>query len=239
MMAQFRLAFSKNSRLLFLHERSEELRHKRRSEKTVADQLVQAATVRPRKHRARNLRAQFQGHSARKDAEDSERNRWTKELADLLRGTQSPMGQFLASQPVNPLTEGGRRASTLRSRVRGVKRFLAWLALRYELTHPTALSQLTEYLQVRLQEPCSRCSHKKEHIARWCSWRIWPGVSPQDSFTDSPLYIVLYQENFSRQLCRAAQQSRRPESSQPCSLHWNTWSSARRPATIGLALGGS
>ena len=73
---------------LLLHERSEELRHKVRAEKSVADQLLQAATVRPRKYRARYLRAQFQGPSARKDAEESERNRWTTELADLLRGTQ-------------------------------------------------------------------------------------------------------------------------------------------------------
>ena len=85
---------------LILHERSEELRHKRRDEKTVADELVQAATVRPRNYRARYLRSQFQGPSARNDAEDSERNRWT-ELADFLRGAQSPMGQFLASQPGN------------------------------------------------------------------------------------------------------------------------------------------
>ena len=57
---------------LFLHERSEELRHKIRAEKSAADQLVQTATVRPRKYRARYLRAQFQGPSARKDAEESE-----------------------------------------------------------------------------------------------------------------------------------------------------------------------
>ena len=107
-------------------------------------------TVRPRKYRARYLRAQFQGPSARKDAEESERNRWTTELADLLRGTQSPMGQFLTAQTGNQLRGGGRRASTLRSRVRGVKRFLSWLALRYELIYSTVLSQLTEHLQVRL-----------------------------------------------------------------------------------------
>ena len=77
---------------LLLHERSEELKHKVRAENSAADQLVQTATVDPRKYRARYLRDQFQGASARKDAEESERNRWTTELADLLRGTESPMG---------------------------------------------------------------------------------------------------------------------------------------------------
>ena len=178
---------------LILHERSEELKHKVRLDKSVADQLVQAAAARPRKYRARYLSAQFQGPTARKDAEDSERNRWTTDLADLLRGTQSPMGQFLASQPGNQLTEGGRRASTLRSRVRGVKRSLSLLALRHELTNPTELSQLTEYLQVRLQEPCNRSSVKGSHHSM-VFLESMAGVSPQERFTDSQLYNVLYQE---------------------------------------------
>ena len=174
---------------LFLDERSKELRHKRRAEKTVADQLVQTATVRPRKYRARYLRAQVHVPSARKDAEDSERNCWTRELADLVRGIRSPMGQFLASQPGNQLTGGARRASTLRSRVSGVKRFLSCLALRYELTYPTALNQLTEHLQVRLQEPCNRGSQHSMVFLESMA-----GVSPQERFTDSQLYNVLYQE---------------------------------------------
>ena len=144
---------------LFLHERSGELRHKVRAEKSAADQLLQAATVRPCKNRARYLRAQFQGPSAREDAEESER-------ADLLRGTQSPMGQFLAAQPGNQLTGGGRRASTLRSRVRGVKRFLSWMAMRYELTCP---------LPSASSQSACRCVSKKVPITRLCSWRPWPG----------------------------------------------------------------
>ena len=67
---------------LILHERFEKLKQKVRLGKSVADQLVQAAAARPRKHRARYLNAQFQGPTARKDVEDSERNRWTTELAE-------------------------------------------------------------------------------------------------------------------------------------------------------------
>ena len=80
---------------LILHEMSEELKHKVRLDKSVADKLVQAATARPRKHRARYLSAQFQGPTARKDAEDSERNRWTTELADFLRGNPVADGSVL------------------------------------------------------------------------------------------------------------------------------------------------
>ena len=83
--------------------------------------------------------------------------------------------------------------STLRSRVRGVKRFLSWLALRYELTYPTALSQLTEYLQVRLQEPCNRGSLKGSHHSM-VFLEAMAGVLPQDRFTGGLSYNVLYQE---------------------------------------------
>ena len=214
---------------LILHERSGELKHKVRLDKSVADQLVHSAAARPRKYRARYLSAQFQGPTARKDAEDSERNRWTTELADLLRGTQSPMGQ-----PGNQLTGGGRRASTLRSRVRGVKRFLSWLALRHELTYPTELSQLTEFLQVRLQEPCNRGSLKGSHH----SMVFLESRHKTASLTVS--CTTFCARNFWWQLCLAAQQSKRPESSPPCSWHWNTWWSApRRLVTIGCSPGGS
>ena len=58
------------------------------------------------------------------------------------------------------------------------------------------------------------------------------GASPQDRFTDSQLYNIFVPRTPSLQLCPAAQQSKRRESSQPCSSHWNTWSSQpRRSAT--------
>ena len=85
------------------------------------------------------------------------------------------------------------KAGTLRSRVRGVLRFLSWLALRHDLTNPTALSQLTEYLQVRQQEPCNRGSLKgSRHSIVFLE--SMAGVSPQDRFTDGQLYNVLNQE---------------------------------------------
>ena len=179
--------------VLFLHERSEQLRQKQREEKTVADQLVLAGTIKPRRYRARYMEAQFQGPSARKDAEESERRRWTQELADHLRGTETPMGQFLLAQPGNQLIGGGRRASTLRSRVRSFRRFLSWLGLRHEQIYPTSLTQLTEYLQVRVSEPCNRGSLKGTHQSM-VFLESMAGVPVAERFTNSQLYNVMYQE---------------------------------------------
>ena len=73
----------------------------------------------------------FKGHPLGR----TPRNRNATAGPQLLRTSSGgPSRQFLAAQPGNQLTGGGRRA------IRGVKRFLSWLALRYELTYSTALS---------------------------------------------------------------------------------------------------
>ena len=76
------------------------------------------------------------------------------------------MGQILSTKPGNiQLLGGGKRASTLRSRVRGVQKFLSWLAIHQEKVFPDSVSQLLEFLQVRLSEPCNRGSPKGSHRA--------------------------------------------------------------------------
>ena len=61
------------------------------------------------------------------------------------------------SQEENPansqLLGGGRRAGTLRSRVRALQKFLSWLALAHNLTFFVHWRQLVEYMQVLLSEP--------------------------------------------------------------------------------------
>ena len=75
-------------------------------------------------------RGLYAGPNARKEAEETERTRWIEVLAAMLTRTSTPMGTLLASQPSNmQLLGAGKRASTLRSRVRAVKRFLERLAL--------------------------------------------------------------------------------------------------------------
>ena len=65
---------------------------------------------------------------------------------------------------------------------------------------PCGTSSLSPQPSASSQSTC-RCVSKslateapsKVPITQWCSWRPWPG-SPQDRFTDSQLYNVLYQE---------------------------------------------
>ena len=44
--------------------------------------------------------------------------------------------------------------------LRNIRHFLAWLAINYSATYPTDQSHLTNFLQVRLSEPCNRGSLK-------------------------------------------------------------------------------
>ena len=80
--------------------------------------------------------------------------------------TKTPMGELIGSSPPGTQPLGAsRRASTLRSRVRAVRRFLAWLALAHGVSFPTEVVHLTEHLQTRHSEPCNRGSLKVAHNA--------------------------------------------------------------------------
>ena len=80
----------------------------------------------------------------------------------MIKGTATPMGKMLTDRPGQQQVGGGRRASTLRSCVRGVRKFLTWLALNRELSYPTSFDQLSEFLHVRLSEPCNRGALKED-----------------------------------------------------------------------------
>ena len=69
-----------------------ESEHRASIEKSIADRLVIAADVRPKRFRTKWQRAVYDGPTARKDAEASERDRWIQLLANLLRSTDTPMG---------------------------------------------------------------------------------------------------------------------------------------------------
>ena len=133
-----------------------ESEHRASVEVSISDQLVIAADMRPKKFRTKWQRIVYDGPTARKDAESAERDRWIQLLANLLRSTDTPMGKLIKENPSNiQLLGGGRRAGTLRSRVRSVQKFLGWLIPSHGITFPTHWRQLTEYLQVRYSEPVS------------------------------------------------------------------------------------
>ena len=117
---------------------------------SISDQLVVAADLKPRKFRTKWQRAVYDGPTARKDAEFAERERWVQLLATLLRSTDTPMGRLIRENPSGAqLLGGGRRAGTLRSRVRTIQK-IHWMA------HCRAPDQLPEPLETTYRVPSSQ-----------------------------------------------------------------------------------
>ena len=139
------------------------------------------------------MSTQFDGPSARRDAEEAERNRWIFTLSEIIKGTATPMGKMLTDRPGQQLVGGGRRASTLRSRVRGVRKFLTWLAVTRELSYPTSFDQRSEFLHVRLSEPCNRGALKGTYQS-FVFLEETVGTPLQKRLTGSALYGVIYRE---------------------------------------------
>ena len=76
------------------------------------------------------------------------------------------MGRILGERPGSiQLLGAGRRASTLRSRVRAVRRYLNWLALNHDLGYPRELDHVTGYIQARQSEPNTRNELRAAHTA--------------------------------------------------------------------------
>ena len=112
----------------------------------------------------------------------------------MLSHTPTPMGALLAAHPSNlQLLGAGRRAATLRSRVRAVKRFLDWLAVSHAKGYPTELHDYTGYLQARQSEPCTRGALKGAHKALVFMEEV-AGVTAQARITTGSLYLVIQKE---------------------------------------------
>ena len=106
------------------------------------------------------------------------------------------MGKLIRENPSNvQLLGGGRRAETLRSRVRSVRKFLGWLIASHGITFPVHWRQLTQYLQVRYSEPCVRGSLKLVHSSYTFLQEV-AGV--EDKLTDSAMYAVSLKELMSQ-----------------------------------------
>ena len=163
---------------------------------SISDQLLIAADMRPKKFRTKWQRAVYDGPTARKDAELAERDRWIQLLANLIRSTDTPMGKLIRESPSNiQLLGGGRRAGTLRSRVRSVQKFLGWLIASHGISFPVHWRQLTEYLQVRYSEPCVRGALKLVHSSYIFLQEV-AGI--EDKLTDSAMYAVSLKELLSQ-----------------------------------------
>ena len=102
------------------------------------------------------------------------------------------MGMLLREDPASRRILGaGRRAATIRARVRTIRKFLVWLAAAHELAYPSSHLQLIEYMQIRHSEPCPRGSLKLTHVA-FVFLEELSGV--REKFTEVPLYLSAKKE---------------------------------------------
>ena len=157
------------------------------------DQLVVAADIKPRRFRTKWQRSCYEGPTARQDAESAERSRWINLLPDLLRDTDTSMnGPSRRGEPGQlPVNWSGRRAGTIRSRVRSIQKFIAWLAVAHGVTFTVHWRQLIEYAQVRLSDPCVRGSLKLLHNSYLFLQEVG-GL--EEKLADDALYEVTWKE---------------------------------------------
>lgn len=122
----------------------------------LARRLMPKATWTTRLHR---LEAKVTGDNQREKLEQAERDRWVRELNDLLHeagylGRQDK--EFEAMQYVATRYAMGRRAATIRQHVRHGRRIQEYMEGVYGvqwLRHP---KDLMFYINARLEEPCGR-----------------------------------------------------------------------------------
>ena len=102
-------------------------------------------------------------------------------------------GQLLAAQPGNvEVLDGGKRASTLRSRARAIRKFLT-LHVTHSLSYPQTVEHYADYLRMRLSEPCNRGALKTAHHALVFLSEL-TGTQVQDQPTATQLYSVICRE---------------------------------------------
>ena len=83
---------------LFVHGEQVKIKYQVLEHKAAVDTFVTASSFPPTRYKSRLHFAKFQGPSARKDAEESERQRWLQLLANLIVGTDTPMERLLQSR---------------------------------------------------------------------------------------------------------------------------------------------
>ena len=173
---------------LALHHFEKERAQMEQVEKKATEQFLVAALNNPKVYKTQLQR--YETSTARRDTEEAERVRWVSELCTLL----TPMGKLLVDKPSSEsLVGAGKRAATLRSRVRMARRYLAWLSVNYKVTFPNCVEHSTEFLKVRVSEPCNRGTVRNAHRG-FGFLDETAGVTPEDSVTRNPLYSVIFHE---------------------------------------------
>ena len=172
--------------------RAEEVR------KTATEQLAIASGRVPKKARTRLAMMSFSGPTARQDAEGAEKSRWLAHLATLLVGTQTPLGQRLVEKLAACNSMGlGLRSGTLRNRVHALRRYFTWLATSHQVPFPSAEEHMLDFLELKVQEPCTRVALKVVHQSLVYLEEI-SEISPAARLTVRPRYSNLFAELLSQ-----------------------------------------
>ena len=139
-------------------------------------------------------RTLYWGPTAGKDAEEKERARWGEILVSMLVHTPTLVGRILGERPGSlQLLGARRRASTLRSRVRAVRRYFNWLALNHDLGYPRELDHVTGSLQARQSEPCTRNALRGAHTAIAFLEEV-AGVEQSEKVTGTQVHAIIQKE---------------------------------------------
>ena len=137
---------------------------------------------------------------ARKDTEEKERARWVEVLGSMLVHTPTPMGRILRDKPCSlQLFGAGRRASTFRSRVRAMRRYLNWLALNHDVGYLCELDHVTGYLLARRSKPCTRNALRGAHTALALMEEV-AGVEQSKKITGAQVYAIIQKEILANKL---------------------------------------
>ena len=140
----------------------------------------------------------FSGPTTRQDAERAEKSQWLAHLATLLVGTQTPLGQRLVEELAERNSMGlGLRSGTLRNRVHALRRYISWLATSYQVPFPSAEEHVLDYLELKVQEPCTRVALKVVHQSLVYLKEI-AEISPAARLTVRPRYSNLLAELLSQ-----------------------------------------
>ena len=166
--------------------------------KTATEQLIHASGRVPKKARTRLAMMAFSGPTARQDAERAEKSRWLGHLATLLTGTDTPLGRRLVEKPAACNSMGlGLRSGTLRNRVHALRRYFTWLASSHQVPFPCVEEHVLDYLELKVQEPCTRVSLKVVHQSLVYLEEI-SEISPDARLTVRPRYSNLLAELLSQ-----------------------------------------
>ena len=100
------------------------------------------------------------GPKARELAEARDRRRQVEKLVEVIMVAELP-ALVASKEALDPSARlmrcgRGRRATTIRQRVREWLRFRQWLASAHGVMHPVCAQQVRDYVEVRLAEPCTR-----------------------------------------------------------------------------------